>query len=134
MASLSTDPSKKEDPKAAEEGAEAVGEKEDAGDEDEDEEEDPRIAKLKAYAAKHTVEDTIEILTTKIGAKESFKPAVIGGSMCFKASSVMAFLLGEAVLNAEGGKVSAQLKGGKVKPKPQRQRQRCISVHAGVAP
>ena len=106
MASLSSEPSKEELKGAADADAD--------DDDDEDEEDDPRIAKLKSYAQKHTVADTIEILTSKVGAKESFKPAVIGGTMCFSANSVMAYLLGEAVLDAEAGKVSVQLKAGKV--------------------
>ena len=76
---------------------------------DDDEEDDPRIAKLKSYAQKHTVADTIEILTSKVGAKEAFKPAVIGGTMCFSANSVMAYLLGEALKRIKGKIVHAKL-------------------------
>ena len=63
-------------------GADAAAEKEDEdeGDEEESEdEEDPRIGKLAGFARKHTVEETVELLTSKIGG-DSFKPAVIGSS------------------------------------------------------
>lgn len=88
-------------------GAEEEVEEEEEEDEDE---EDPRIGKLRSYAAKNTVKATIELLTSKIGGGD-FKPCVIGGSMCFSSNNVMAYLLSEAVLSIEAGKLSAQLKG-----------------------
>jgi translation initiation factor 5 len=101
MASLSTPP---------ETLAAAEGEEEEAGEaEEEEEEEDPRIGKLRSYASNHTVDETIDLLTSKIGGG-NFKPIVIGESMCFSAPNVMCFILGEALFSVEDGKLSEQLK------------------------
>ena len=61
---------------------------------------------------KHTVEETIALLDEKVGKARgpSFKPAVIGGTMCLNNVSVMAFLLGEALFEVDKGAISEQFK------------------------
>jgi hypothetical protein len=87
-----------------------IGEESGSGSDDETEEEDPRVEKFKAYLLKHTVEQSVALLNTKICGSSGCKPLVIGEMMCFKTNTIMFYILSEALFELGPEKISAQFK------------------------